>query len=62
MGNLVITRRCGESVFIDGDIKVTVVSVQNNSVKLAINAPREREILREELMGNGRSPHNKRGS
>jgi carbon storage regulator len=46
---LVITRKKGESILIGDDIEVTVVKLDDGSVKLAINAPRSVTILRKEL-------------
>lgn len=45
---LVLTRKKEESLFI-GDIKVTVAAISGNQVRLAIEAPKEVPILREEL-------------
>jgi carbon storage regulator len=36
---LVLSRRVGETVVIEGDIRVTVVSVTGNKVRLGITAP-----------------------
>lgn len=46
---LVITRKAGESVLIGDNIEVTVVRIDDGSIKLAIKAPREIPILRKEL-------------
>jgi carbon storage regulator len=50
---LVLTRRSGESIIIDDDIKVTVVSVSARSgrpyVTLGITAPAKYKIFREEI-------------
>jgi carbon storage regulator CsrA len=46
---LVLTRKIGEKLRIDGDITVTLVGLKNGRAKLAIEAPRERRILRGEL-------------
>jgi len=46
---LVISRKKGESLLIGDNIEITVVKVENGSVKIAINAPREISILRSEL-------------
>ncbi len=46
---LVITRKKGESILIGDNIEITVSKVEDGSVKLAINAPREMTILRKEL-------------
>lgn len=46
---LVISRKKGESILIGEDIEITIIKVENGSVKLAINAPKEVSILRKEL-------------
>jgi carbon storage regulator len=46
---LVLSRRPGEKVVIDSEIKVTVVEVQGNRVRLAVEAPDQVRILRAEL-------------
>ena len=46
---LVITRKKGESLLIGDDIEITVAKLDDGSVKLAINAPRNVTILRKEL-------------
>ncbi len=46
---LVITRKKGESILIGDDIEITVVKVDDGSVKLSIDAPKNITILRKEL-------------
>ena len=46
---LVLTRKPGESIVIAGSIKVTVVSVEGNRVRLGFEAPPEVPIDREEI-------------
>lgn len=46
---LVITRKKGESILIGEDIEITVVKVDDGSVKLSIAAPKNITILRKEL-------------
>jgi len=46
---LVLSRKVGESIVIDGDIVISVSSVQGGRVKLCIDAPREKKISRGEL-------------
>ncbi len=47
---LVLSRRQGESVLIDGGIKVVIVSIKGNVIRLGIQAPEETRIVREELI------------
>jgi len=46
---LVLSRKPGERVLIGENVTVTVVRVGPNSVRLGIDAPREMNIVREEL-------------
>ena len=46
---LVLTRKLNETIIIDGGIKLTVVKIDGNKVRLAIDAPPDVQILREEL-------------
>ncbi len=46
---LVLTRKIGESIRIDGQICVTVMEVDGRTVKLGIDAPRTVPIHREEV-------------
>ena len=46
---LVVTRKQGESILIGDDIEISVSKIEDGSVKIAIQAPREMAILRKEL-------------
>ncbi len=46
---LVLSRKAGEEIVIDGNIRVTVVALQNGRVKVGIDAPRDVHIVRGEL-------------
>ena len=46
---LVLTRRIGEEIVIGGNIRVQVVSVEGNKVRLGITAPRDISVDREEV-------------
>ena len=46
---LVLTRRQGESVRIGPDVRVTVVASSGGQVRIAIDAPQEVGIFREEI-------------
>ncbi|MCS6893539.1 MAG: carbon storage regulator [Deltaproteobacteria bacterium] len=50
---LVLFRKIGETFYIDtpgGQIKLTVIALYQNGVRLGINAPKEYNIYREELL------------
>ena len=46
---LVLTRKLGESIRIGDEILVRVVDVQGGAVRIAIDAPREIPVHREEV-------------
>jgi len=46
---LVLSRRVGESVIIDGDIKVTILNISGNQIRIGIDAPKEVTIHRKEI-------------
>lgn len=46
---LVITRKKDESVLIGDDIEITVIKLEDGSVKLGISAPKDKTILRKEV-------------
>ena len=46
---LVVTRKQGDSILIGDDIEISVSKIEDGSVKIAIQAPREMSILRKEL-------------
>ena len=46
---LILTRKEGEKVFIGTDIKISIIAVSENQVKIGIEAPPNVKILREEL-------------
>jgi carbon storage regulator len=46
---LVLTRRIGETIVIDDDIRVTVLGIQGQQIRLGIDAPKEVEIHRQEI-------------
>lgn len=46
---LVVKRKKGESILIGDNIEINIVSIDNGSVKISIEAPKEVTILRKEL-------------
>jgi carbon storage regulator len=48
---LILRRRIGESIVIDGRIEVSVLHVRGGKVRLGFSAPREVRILRQEMTG-----------
>ena len=46
---LVLTRKLGESIAIDDDIKIVVVQIKGRQVRLGIEAPHDTKIHREEV-------------
>lgn len=48
---LVLSRRSGEGIVIDGKISVTVLEIRGGQIRLGIEAPREISIQRDELVG-----------
>jgi carbon storage regulator len=47
---LVLTRRVGEEIVIAGDIRVTIVAVKGQRVRLGITAPPSVVVARQELL------------
>ena len=46
---LVLTRKLGESIAIDDNIKITVVQIKGKQVRLGIQAPKDTKIHPEEV-------------
>lgn len=56
--SLVLTRKVEQTIKIDDDITIKVVRIDNGQVRLAIDAPAKRKVLRGELSdrdGRGRT-------
>ena len=47
---LILQRKAGQSLRIGENITVTIVAVENNRVRIAIDAPADISILRSELI------------
>lgn len=46
---LILTRRIGETIIINNDIKFTILGVKGNQIRLGIQAPNNVEVHREEI-------------
>lgn len=49
---LVLRRKIGESIILDGVISVSVLGVEGERVKIGITAPPDVTIVRDELLKN----------
>lgn len=47
---LVLSRKVGETIFINDSIRVTVLAIRANQVRLGFSAPDDVAIYREELI------------
>ena len=46
---LILSRKVNEAIVIDDDICITVLHTQGGKVRLGIEAPRSKQVLRREL-------------
>lgn len=46
---LILTRRIGESLMVGDDVKITVLGVQGNQIRIGLTAPKEVAVHREEI-------------
>ena len=46
---LVLTRRLGESIWINDDIRIVIQNIRGNQVRVGIAAPKEMIVHREEI-------------
>jgi carbon storage regulator len=46
---LILTRKPGESLYIGDSVKVTIVEIKGNQIRVGIDAPSELRIYREEI-------------
>lgn len=47
---LVLTRKLGETIVVDGQAVITLMELRSGSVRIGIEAPRETSIVRGELL------------
>jgi carbon storage regulator len=50
MGKLVLSRKVRERIIVGDRIAVEVVSIKGNTVRIAIEAPKEVKVLRQEIV------------
>jgi carbon storage regulator len=46
---LVLTRKIGEEIMIDKEIRITIVDIRGDRVRLGITAPQEKVVDRREI-------------
>ena len=46
---LVLTRKVGEGIIIGDDVKLTVIEIKGGSIRIGIDAPRDKKIHRQEV-------------
>lgn len=46
---LVLNRKIGESIVIDSDTEITILDIKDGRVKIGIEAPKDKTILRKEV-------------
>jgi carbon storage regulator len=46
---LILTRRIGESLNIGDEIKITLLGIKGNQVRIGIDAPKDVQVHREEI-------------
>jgi carbon storage regulator len=47
---LILSRRAGESILIDGGIRIVVLSAERGGIRIGIEAPADLRILRGEIV------------
>ena len=46
---LILTRKVGQTIVIDGKIMVTIMETRGRQVRIAVNAPKDISVHREEI-------------
>lgn len=52
---LVITRQPGSSILIGDDVKITILEVSGDKIKIGIDAPKQVRIMRSEVLDTERA-------
>jgi carbon storage regulator len=47
---LVLTRKVDETIIIDGRIKVTIIGIRGQNIRVGVEAPQEIPVWREEIL------------
>jgi carbon storage regulator len=47
---LVLSRKLNETIIIGGNIRVTLLSIDGDKIKIGVDAPRDIKVFREELL------------
>ncbi|HBF08744.1 MAG TPA: carbon storage regulator, partial [Gammaproteobacteria bacterium] len=55
---LILTRRVGETIVIGDDVKITVLGVKGNQVRIGVNAPKSVSVHREEIFNRIQQENN----
>jgi carbon storage regulator len=59
---LLLTRKLGENIRIGDDVKITIVEVKGNHVKLGIEAPPSVKVHREEIYERIQEEHRRKAA
>ena len=54
---LVLSRKLNEEILIDGGIRVKILEISGNRIKLGIDAPAQTNIVREEVIRQSQHQH-----
>ena len=46
---LILTRRVGETLMVGDDVKITVLGIKGNQVRIGVDAPKDIAVHREEI-------------
>ena len=57
---LILTRRIGESLMVGDDVRISVLGIKGNQVRLGVKAPRTVAVHREEIFEKIRNEFRKR--
>jgi len=46
---LILTRKVGETIVVDGNIKVVIMGIEGKNIRIGVDAPRSVTVHREEI-------------